>query len=506
MNTSVPFGFTNTLVEVLQKQKPTHIGIAFDTPAATFRDEIFTEYKANRQETPEDIRSGVPLVKEIIRGEPFANLAADSIESYFDSAKTVSELRKLEQAYPAFAKVYDLNEFLGFGKTPDGNSIYALQVSKTPNSISRRPKIIYIGQHHARELMTHHAVLDLAKAYLQQISAGQTGEAPTEPTPPSRPPGGESPEGDFSSANLEKMDVWFVPVVNPDGLDYVFSHNRWWRKNRKQDEANPDSYGVDLNRNYDFDWGKCGQNSTVSSSEVYMGSAPSSEIEVQVMDRFNALLKSQLIISFHSSGDEVLFPYVCRQGGAITDQSVYYGLRDRLADEIGFGKRYASSSGEDFEHYFHRHGSYAFLLEIGQEFQPSFDVYQTTVLPSVLKTLPFLIAEVERDFVTVEVVDAESGRELENVSIEFAEIPILMGELRKTDQFGILRRKTPPEVTTLHITASRDGYEPTEVLFESKSESKSILIKLQKRTDSLPKQYQPQYTKTQNKTEDNHGS
>lgn len=67
-NTSVPFGFTNTLLEVLQKQKPTHIGIAFDSPGKTFRDEIFPEYKATRQEMPEDIRFGIPKVKEIIRG------------------------------------------------------------------------------------------------------------------------------------------------------------------------------------------------------------------------------------------------------------------------------------------------------------------------------------------------------------------------------------------------------------------------------------------------------
>lgn len=67
-NTSVPFGFTNTLLEVLQKQKPTHIGIAFDTAGKTFRDEIFAEYKATRQEMPEDIRYSIPKVKEIIRG------------------------------------------------------------------------------------------------------------------------------------------------------------------------------------------------------------------------------------------------------------------------------------------------------------------------------------------------------------------------------------------------------------------------------------------------------
>src|SRR4051812_23197921 len=81
MNTSVPFGFTNTLLEVLQKQKPTHIGVAFDTASPTFRDTIFKEYKANRQETPEDIRSGIPTVKEIIRGFNIPILEMDGFEA-----------------------------------------------------------------------------------------------------------------------------------------------------------------------------------------------------------------------------------------------------------------------------------------------------------------------------------------------------------------------------------------------------------------------------------------
>ena len=81
MNVSVPFGFTNTLLEVLQKQKPTHIGIAFDTTAKTFRDEIFKEYKATRQEIPEDIRYGIPKCKEIIRAFNIPILEMDGYEA-----------------------------------------------------------------------------------------------------------------------------------------------------------------------------------------------------------------------------------------------------------------------------------------------------------------------------------------------------------------------------------------------------------------------------------------
>lgn len=81
INTSVPFGFTNTLLEVLTKQKPTHIGVAFDTSAKTFRDAIYKEYKATRQETPEDIRYGIPKVKEIIRGFNIPVLEMDGYEA-----------------------------------------------------------------------------------------------------------------------------------------------------------------------------------------------------------------------------------------------------------------------------------------------------------------------------------------------------------------------------------------------------------------------------------------
>ncbi len=81
LNTSVPFGFTNTLLEVIQKQKPTHIGVAFDTTAKTFRDEIYADYKSTRQETPEDIRYGIPKCKEIIRGFNIPILELDGFEA-----------------------------------------------------------------------------------------------------------------------------------------------------------------------------------------------------------------------------------------------------------------------------------------------------------------------------------------------------------------------------------------------------------------------------------------
>jgi len=66
MNTSAIFGFVNTLADVLKRQQPTHIGVAFDPAGPTFRHEAYEQYKAQREETPEDIRLSVPIIKEII--------------------------------------------------------------------------------------------------------------------------------------------------------------------------------------------------------------------------------------------------------------------------------------------------------------------------------------------------------------------------------------------------------------------------------------------------------
>ena len=66
-NTSAIFGFVNTLEDVLKKESPTHIGVAFDPKGPTFRHELFEQYKAQREETPEDIRASVPIIKDILR-------------------------------------------------------------------------------------------------------------------------------------------------------------------------------------------------------------------------------------------------------------------------------------------------------------------------------------------------------------------------------------------------------------------------------------------------------
>ncbi len=80
-NTNAQFGFTNTLLELLNKQKPTHLAVVFDTGAPTERHTDFAEYKANRQETPEDLRAAVPDIQRIIKGFNLPCLELDGYEA-----------------------------------------------------------------------------------------------------------------------------------------------------------------------------------------------------------------------------------------------------------------------------------------------------------------------------------------------------------------------------------------------------------------------------------------
>jgi DNA polymerase-1 len=93
LNTSAIFGFVSSLDEILRKEKPSHIAVAFDPPTLTFRHEIFTDYKANRSETPEDIRLSVPYIKKILNAYNIPVLEYNGFEAD-DVIGTMAKLAK----------------------------------------------------------------------------------------------------------------------------------------------------------------------------------------------------------------------------------------------------------------------------------------------------------------------------------------------------------------------------------------------------------------------------
>ena len=121
-NTSAIFGFVNTLEDVLKKEQPTHIGVAFDPKGGTFRHEMYEQYKAQREETPEDIRASVPIIKDILRAYRIPILEVPGYEA--------------DDVIGTLAHQADLQGIKTYMMTPDKD--YGQLV--TENSLIYRPK------------------------------------------------------------------------------------------------------------------------------------------------------------------------------------------------------------------------------------------------------------------------------------------------------------------------------------------------------------------------------
>ncbi|MDH8701533.1 DNA polymerase-1 [Dysgonomonadaceae bacterium PH5-43] len=114
VNTSAIFGFVNTLEDVLKKENPTHIGIAFDPSGPTFRHEAYKEYKAQREETPEVIRASVPIIKDIIRAYNIPILEVP----YYEADDVIGTIAK--KASSDF-QVYMMTPDKDYGQLVDNN-------------------------------------------------------------------------------------------------------------------------------------------------------------------------------------------------------------------------------------------------------------------------------------------------------------------------------------------------------------------------------------------------
>lgn len=130
LNTSAIFGFCNSLLEVINNHEPSHLGVVFDPPGGSNREEIFTEYKANRQEMPEDIRKAIPYIFEILKA---MNIQVEMV-SGFEADDLIGTLSK--QAEKKGYKVFMMTPDKDFGQLVSENIfIYKPGRSGNPSEI-----------------------------------------------------------------------------------------------------------------------------------------------------------------------------------------------------------------------------------------------------------------------------------------------------------------------------------------------------------------------------------
>ncbi len=206
--------------------------------------------------------------------------AQTSINGEYHSYKELeADLEALQRSFPQLAKLFTT------GTTLENRKIYALKISDNVSQDEDEPEVLFLGCHHAREWISVEVPFFLAKYLLENYAANVD-----------------------VRRLVNQSEVWIVPLVNPDGLEYTIHYYRYWRKNRR---LNADgSYGVDINRNYGYAWGYDNSGSSPTpTSDIYRGSAPFSEPETQAIRDFVRQKNFKAMITYHSYSQLILYPW-----------------------------------------------------------------------------------------------------------------------------------------------------------------------------------------------------
>ena len=225
----------------------------------------------------------IPYVVETANFYPYSQgdvlLQAGINGAYHSYLEIEADLMALEAAYPQLAKVVVI------GNSLEGRNIYALKISDNVDLDEAEAEVFFVGCHHAREWISVEVPYLLGKYLVENYES--------------------DPE---IKSLVKRSEIWIVPLLNPDGLEYSIHFYRYWRKNRRDNGGG--SYGVDLNRNYGYSWGYDNQGSSSNPfSEVYRGAAAFSEPEAQAVRHLFQQRRFQALITYHSYGQVILYPW-----------------------------------------------------------------------------------------------------------------------------------------------------------------------------------------------------
>jgi hypothetical protein len=228
---------------------------------------------------------------------------------------------------------------------------------------AEKPKLLVVAELHPREIITPEVALD----FIDELLVGYGNDATV-------------------TALLDRVEVWVMPMANPDGHARAVALESW-RKNTRPTAActygtPPNSYGVDLNRNFGYQWGLQPGSSAEPCSAEYRGEAPFSEPEARVIRNLVESQKLGMVVSLHSYGDVILYPYAYTMEPAPHDIELA-ALAQRMAAESGYTAMQAphlgyTASGDLADWVYGEKGILAFTIEIGSTgdglFWPGCDV------------------------------------------------------------------------------------------------------------------------------------
>ena len=279
-----------------------------------------------------------------------------SIGGYHSWSEVVSILDQLTAQFPNL-----MTPKQSLGQTIEGRDIWFVKISDNPGVDENEPEVRVDALHHSREPMGMESSLYFVIWLLENHG--------TDP---------------LATYLVNEREIYYVPVVNPDGYVYNEINNPngggLWRKNRR-DNPSSSSFGVDLNRNYPYEWGfdNIGSSSSPSST-TYRGTGPASEPETQAMVAFMAARDFGVALSIHCFSDVWLIPWGYDDNDPLPDGNAINEVGDLAAASLGWpvGSGLAllgyPANGVTNDYDYGMHGTFSYTPEIGdssQGFWPS---------------------------------------------------------------------------------------------------------------------------------------
>jgi len=374
-----------------------------------------------------------------------------ALDLYYNPQEIKDKIYEIEATYPQIVKVEKLTNGLW-----EGNDLYAVKITKNVDEPNDRPSFILDAQHHAREVMTSQISMDMIE-YL----ASRYGSDPQ------------------VTNWVDNINIIVIPMVNPDGVNYVFTKDRWWRKNRHPNCA------VDLNRNYDFNWNACDGSSGYCGDETFRGESPASEPETKAMDKIMADNPAIFALTYHSYGEYILYPLGCYDP---SDNQAFWetasSLNSILQNDSGATGMYATGAGwstiyttdgtSDDNHY-GKYGTFSFCIEVNSTgFQPDYNQWRDiTVQRQRTAWQYFLDKTLNSPRIEGFVKDAVTGEPVP-AQVDIAEVPLIHNEYpRKAAANGFYFRPLPKN-NTYTVTFTAPGY-CSETKVVNLGENKEVL-------------------------------
>jgi len=300
---------------------------------------------------------------EIMNDDNIDGFSFGSMGGYYTYNEVVQKLDSMKLQYPNLITAKQ-----SLGLTYENRNVWYVKISDNPsvNESSTEAAIYYDALHHAREPQAMACTIYYMYWLLENY--------------------GINPEATYLVNNRE---IFFVPVVNPDGYVYNQTTNPngggSWRKNRRINSGG--CTGVDLNRNYPYGWGYDSGSSNDPCSDVYRGLTAGSELESQAIKNFVDLIRPKIGFSMHSVAGRYLNPY------GYNDSVISYNIYSEFSSDFAAKNNYTYGTLKEMLDYYssgttrdylHSNGTYCWTPEVGGS---SFWPAMSEIIPVANETL-----------------------------------------------------------------------------------------------------------------------